>query len=53
MANALGERAYGERFHEEPFTSLRSSCDGRIIGNGKPGPITRQLRERFFQMARQ
>jgi branched-chain amino acid aminotransferase len=28
-------------------------CDGRIIGNGKPGPITRQLRERFFQMARQ
>jgi branched-chain amino acid aminotransferase len=28
-------------------------CDGRIIGTGKPGPITRQLRERFFQMARQ
>jgi branched-chain amino acid aminotransferase len=28
-------------------------CDGRPIGNGKPGPITRQLRERFHQMARQ
>jgi branched-chain amino acid aminotransferase len=28
-------------------------CDGRIIGNGKPGPITRQLRERFHQLARQ
>jgi branched-chain amino acid aminotransferase len=28
-------------------------CDGRVIGNGKPGPITRQLRERFFQTARQ
>ena len=28
-------------------------CDGRMIGMGKPGPITRQLRERFFQMARQ
>ena len=22
-------------------------CDGRPIGTGKPGPITRQLRERF------
>jgi branched-chain amino acid aminotransferase len=28
-------------------------CDGRIIGNGKPGPITRQLRERFHQVVRQ
>ena len=28
-------------------------CDGRPIGNGKPGPITRQLRERFHQMVRQ
>jgi branched-chain amino acid aminotransferase len=28
-------------------------CDGRPIGNGKPGPVTRQLRERFHQMARQ
>ena len=27
-------------------------CDGRPIGNGKPGPITRQLRERFHQMVR-
>jgi branched-chain amino acid aminotransferase len=30
-----------------------TKCDGRTIGTGKPGPITRQLRERFFQMARQ
>ena len=28
-------------------------CDARLIGSGKPGPITKQLRERFFQMARQ
>jgi branched-chain amino acid aminotransferase len=28
-------------------------CDGRPIGNGKPGPITRRLRELFFQMVRQ
>ena len=28
-------------------------CDGRPIGSGKPGPITRQLRERFHQLARQ
>ncbi len=28
-------------------------CDGLVIGNGKPGPVTRQLRERFFQLARQ
>jgi branched-chain amino acid aminotransferase len=28
-------------------------CDGRTIGNGKPGPITRQLRERFQQAVRQ
>jgi branched-chain amino acid aminotransferase len=27
-------------------------CDGRPIGSGKPGPVTRQLRERFFQLAR-
>jgi len=24
-------------------------CDGRPIGNGKPGPVTKQLRERFYQ----
>ena len=23
-------------------------CDGRPIGTGKPGPVTRQLRERFL-----
>jgi branched-chain amino acid aminotransferase len=28
-------------------------CDDRVIGTGKPGPVTRQLRERFFQIARQ
>jgi len=28
-------------------------CDGRPIGTGKPGPITRQLRERFLQLIRQ
>jgi branched-chain amino acid aminotransferase len=28
-------------------------CDGRPIGTGKPGPITRQLRERFHQLTRQ
>jgi branched-chain amino acid aminotransferase len=28
-------------------------CDGRLIGSGKPGPVTRQLRERFHRLARQ
>ena len=28
-------------------------CDGRVLGPGKPGPITRQLRERFHQAVRQ
>jgi branched-chain amino acid aminotransferase len=28
-------------------------CDGRVIGSGKPGPVTRQLRERFHRLARQ
>jgi branched-chain amino acid aminotransferase len=28
-------------------------CDGRPIGNGKPGPVTKQLRERFHQLVRQ
>jgi branched-chain amino acid aminotransferase len=28
-------------------------CDGRLIGNGKPGPITKQLRDRFHQITRQ
>jgi branched-chain amino acid aminotransferase len=28
-------------------------CDGRPIGNGKPGPITCQLRERFQTLIRQ
>jgi branched-chain amino acid aminotransferase len=28
-------------------------CDGRLIGTGKPGPITRQLREQFHQLTRQ
>lgn len=29
-----------------------AKCDGRLIGNGKPGPITRQLHERFHQLVR-
>ena len=28
-------------------------CDSRPIGTGKPGPITKQLRERFQQLTRQ
>ncbi len=28
-------------------------CDSRAIGSGKPGPITKQLREQFYQLARQ
>jgi branched-chain amino acid aminotransferase len=28
-------------------------CDGRAIGNGKPGPMTRQLRESFHKLARE
>jgi branched-chain amino acid aminotransferase len=27
-------------------------CDGRPIGGGKPGPLTRQLRERFLHLVR-
>jgi branched-chain amino acid aminotransferase len=27
-------------------------CDGRPIGDGKPGPVTRQLRERFMRLTR-
>jgi branched-chain amino acid aminotransferase len=26
--------------------------DGRAVGGGKPGPLTRQLRERFQQLVR-
>ena len=28
-------------------------CDGRLIGAGKPGPITRQIREGFIQLTHQ
>jgi branched-chain amino acid aminotransferase len=28
-------------------------CDGRLIGTGKPGPVTRQIREGFVQLTRQ
>ncbi|HEY8503843.1 MAG TPA: aminotransferase class IV, partial [Gemmataceae bacterium] len=28
-------------------------CDSRVIGTGKPGPITRQLRERFIALTRE
>ncbi len=27
-------------------------CDGRVIGSGKPGPITKRLRELFYQLVR-
>jgi branched-chain amino acid aminotransferase len=27
-------------------------CDDRVIGSGRPGPVTRQLRERFQQLVR-
>ena len=27
-------------------------CDGRPIGDGKPGPVFRQLRERFLAYVR-
>jgi branched-chain amino acid aminotransferase len=26
--------------------------DGRVIGDGKPGPVTKQLKEKFFEYAR-
>ncbi|WP_020468225.1 branched-chain-amino-acid transaminase [Zavarzinella formosa] len=29
-----------------------TDCDGRIIGTGKPGPITNKLREAFMKVAR-
>jgi hypothetical protein len=28
-------------------------CDSRALGAGKPGPLTKQLRERFHQLTRQ
>jgi branched-chain amino acid aminotransferase len=28
-------------------------CDGRVIGDGRPGPITRELRERFHVLVRE
>jgi branched-chain amino acid aminotransferase len=28
-------------------------CDGRVVGSGKAGPVTRQLREAFHQLTRQ
>lgn len=27
-------------------------CDGRAIGNGQPGPITRELRQQFMELTR-
>ena len=27
-------------------------CDSRVIGNGKPGPVTRELREAFHKLVR-
>ena len=28
-------------------------CDGRVLGNGRPGPITRTLRQRFQSLVRE
>ena len=28
-------------------------CDGRVIGNGKPGPITKRLREMFKELVKE
>jgi branched-chain amino acid aminotransferase len=28
-------------------------CDGRLIGNGKPGPVTKDLLERFHKLVRE
>lgn len=30
-----------------------TKCDARPVGNGKPGPITRQLREAFYKLVRE
>src|SRR5262249_4455925 len=30
-----------------------TECDSRSIGNGKPGPVFRRLRERFHQLVRE
>ncbi len=30
-----------------------TKCDARPIGNGKPGPISKQLREAFFKLVRE
>jgi branched-chain amino acid aminotransferase len=29
------------------------TCDGRVIGNGKPGPMTKRLHEAFHRLTRQ
>ena len=30
-----------------------TKCDARPIGSGKPGPITKQLRDAFFRLVRE
>jgi branched-chain amino acid aminotransferase len=30
-----------------------TKCDGRVIGSGKPGPITRQLRDEYHKLVRE
>ncbi len=30
-----------------------TKCDARVIGSGKPGPISRELREAFFKLVRE
>ena len=29
-----------------------TKCDARVIGTGKPGPITKQLRDRYHKLVR-
>jgi len=28
-------------------------CDGRVIGSGKPGPVTKRLRELFKELVKE
>ena len=46
--------AFGAAADPALLTRLGLKSGDRItIGNGKPGPVTRQLRERFQQLVRQ
>jgi branched-chain amino acid aminotransferase len=30
-----------------------TDCDGRVIGSGKQGPVTKQLRDAFIRLTRE